>query len=157
MPGFDALYKQTVTLFNRITLATDEVVWRPTVLNGVHLIVNKASSWNSYGGSNTDTVTLNVRYLVKDGEAYISGKKYYEPKAFRRLGYPEDGITFCFGNNDDADFFIEGVYGDGEDIHDDAFERKGFYNYINKKYDNVFVVKSASKFNLIPHFEITAG
>ena len=157
MPGFDALYKQTVTMFNRIVLVSGEILWRPIVLEKVHLIVGKSDSWSSYGDSSMDTVTLHVRYTVENGEAYIGGRKYYEPKEFRRLGCPEDGITFAYGGSEVCDFFMEGVYEDTDAVlSDDAYERQGFYNYMNKMYDNVFAIQQVSKYNLIPHFEIMA-
>ena len=40
-------------------------------------------------------------------------------------------------------------------IDDDDF-KGGFFNYMNKTYDEVFAITNVSKFNLIPHFEITA-
>jgi len=156
MPGFDALYKQTVTLFNRIVLVTGEILWRPTVLEKVHLIIGKSDSWSSYGDSAMDTITLHVRYTVKDGKAYIGDKIYYEPKEFRRLNCPENGITFAYGGSEVCDFFMEGVFGNSMTFADDSYERLGFYNYMNKQYDNVFAIQQVSRFNLIPHFEIMA-
>ena len=156
MPGFDALYRQDITLFNRIVLATGEILWRPTVIEKVHLIVNKSNTWSSYGGSSTDTVTLHVRYTLNGGDAYVAGKKYYEPKEYRKAEYPADGITFAYGDSDVCDFFVEGKHDSEETIWDDAYDRNGFYNFMNKNFDNVFAIQSVSKYNLIPHFEIMA-
>ena len=72
---------------------------------------------------------------------------------FRSEGNPNENITFAFGN--DFDFIYEGVYTWVGPIIDDAY-KSGFYNYMNKAYDNVFAISSCSKYNLIPHFEITA-
>jgi|GEM_PF-4534106 len=79
----------------------------------------------------------------------------YKEAAFRWM--KQNGLTFSFGENDDFDFFIEGVFGEFDfPISDQNFERRGFYNYMNAEYDNVFVISSVSKHDLIPHFEITA-
>lgn len=169
MSAIDAIYNQTVTMFNRIPAKNGEsTIWIPTIIDGVHLIVGKSSMWNGHGGKSSDDVKLNIRYLPKGNDVLISCKfapggtetiykKWYEPKAWRRLLSPEDGITFAYGDNDDFDFFIEGVFDEfPAPISDESFERKGFYGYMNSMYDNVFVIGSVHKYNLIPHFEITA-
>lgn len=156
MLGFDVLYKQTITLFNRVTAYGDELLWYPTVIEGVHLIVDKSSAWNSYGGQATDNARVHVRYTVSGDDIIVAGKKWVEPKAYRRLERQDGFITFSYGDNDDFDFFIEGVYEGTAPIPDNLYERRGFYNFMNSTHDNVFAVKSVSKYNLIPHFEIMA-
>lgn len=167
MAGFDAIYKQTITLFNRVKNSYgEETLWYPTIIEGVHLIVDKSATWNNQGGQASDNAKLNVRYKVSGDEVLISCigadgkpfyKRWYEPKAWSRLEKPEEGLTFSFGNNDDFDFFVEGIFTEmSGPISDDLFERKGFYNYMNAKYDNVFAIAGAAKYNLIPHFEIVA-
>ena len=169
MSCLDTIYSQTITLFNRIPGKNGEpTTWIPTVIEGVHLIVTKSSSWNGHGGSASDDVKLNIRYKPSGNDALvrcrtsaedetICFKKWYEPKAWRRMSEPENGLTFSFGENDDFDFFIEGVFGEFDfPISDQNFERRGFYNYMNAEYDNVFVISSVSQHDLIPHFEITA-
>lgn len=169
MAGFDALYKQTITLFNRVKgKYGEDVLWYPTIIEGVHLIVDKSASWNNYGGQANDNTRLHVRYKPSDGQILIRCKNladdtaslykpWYEPKAWRRLQNPEQAITFGFGNAEDFDFFIEGAFPEfSEPISDATFERNGFYNHMNSYYDNVFAITSVGKFNLIPHFELTA-
>jgi len=156
MPGFDALYKQTVTLFNRITDAEGEILWYPTVLRGVHLIDSHASTWNNQGGASNDNAELRVMYQIKNGIIMVAGKPYYPPKEYRRLSEPHEAITFAFGHSDDCDFFMEGVFDFDGAISDDAYDRHGFYNYMNKAYDNVYSITGATKYNLIPHFSVTA-
>ena len=158
MPGFEAIYKQTVTLFNRVPQQYgEELLWYPTVLEGVHLVIDHSSVWNQNGGAVTDNVRLHIRYLVKNGKVVVGQKPYYLPKDYRRLERPEDAITFGYGNNDDFDFFVEGVFTEYDGPVPDSIEpRMGFYNYMNKKYDNVFAITSVAKYNLIPHFEIMA-
>lgn len=154
MPDFDALYKQTVTVFNRVKgHADDDVLWYPTVLNGVHLVTDKSSAWGMQGGRETDNVRLHVRYQITQNGICVGGKPWHEPKAWRKLVAPEEAITFAFGD-DDFDFFMEGAFDEfPAPISDEQF-KKGFYNYMNANYDNVFAITSVSKYNLIPHFEI---
>lgn len=159
MAGFDAIYKQTVTLFNRVAIAHDdgEYLWYPTVLTGVHLITDESASWNNNGGMKNDNVRLHVRYLQSGDDVLVAGKKYYTPKDYRRLLAPEEAITFQFGSKD-FDFFIEGELEEEfpVPISDKTFTRHGFMDYMNARYDHVFAITSVSKYNLIPHFEIMA-
>lgn len=169
MSALNMIYDQTITLFNRIPGRHGEpTMWIPTVIDGVHLIVEQSSNWNSHGGKSSDDVKLNIPFSQQGEDAMIScragsddtsiiQKKWYRPKEWRRSLEPEDGITFSFGENDDFDFFIEGVFDEfPSPISDEGFERKGFYGYMNAMYDNVFVIASVHKYNLIPHFELTA-
>lgn len=175
MPGFDAIYKQTVTLFNRVTDDSDDSFFIPTVLNGVHLIIDHSATWNMYGGQQSDNIRLHVRYLLSNGNVMIADKEYVEPKDWKRLTNLDDVITFRYGNDNDFDFFVKGEFEpdagslvdeitvDGKQvtlstgfISDSYYDRYGFYNYLNKMYDHVFAVTSVSQYNLIPHFEIMA-
>ena len=162
MSALDVIYNQTITLFNRIPGKNGEpTMWVPTVIDGVHLIVNRSSSWNNHGGKTADNTRLHVPFVWRGDDAMVvcrdGEKKWYKPKEWRREPDPEAGITFSFGENDDFDFFIEGTVDEfSGQISDRDFERKGFYGYMNKTYDNVFVISSVEKFSLIPHFEIMA-
>lgn len=168
MPGFDALYKQAITVFNRVKDPSGEdVLWYPTVITGVHLIVDRSSAWDMNGGRSTDNARLHVRYTIKHEQAkngipaknsvMIGDKVWLEPKEWRSAGDKTGLITFSFGNNDDFDFFMEGKHLIAQDripIHDNEY-RRGFYNEMNATHDNVFAITGVSKKNLIPHFEIT--
>ncbi len=175
MVGFDAIYKQTVTLFNRITDDEDEDFFVPTVLEKVHLIIDHSAVWNTYGGQQSDNVRLHVRYSLSDDEVKIGDKIYVEPKEWKKLSSLDDIITFRYGNDNDFDFFIKGEYVPEPDtlvnqivvngvmvqcsdgiISDASFERHGFYNHLNEMYDHVFAISAVSQYNLIPHFEIMA-
>ena len=167
MPGFDALYKQTITLFNRVKDRNgDDSLWYPTVIEGVHLITSHSSSWNSRGEKETDNVRLHIRYTPSGSDALIQckgaaggivTKKWREPKVWRRMTDKEGSLTFAFGDAEAFDFFVEGVYADfANPVSDDAYERKGFYNWMNAHFDGVYAITQVSKFNLIPHFEIMA-
>ena len=76
MPGFDTLYKDTVTIFNRVRDAYGEdVLWYPTVIEGVHLIIDKSSSWTSQGEKSSDNARLHIRYSAKGGKVLVGGKE----------------------------------------------------------------------------------
>lgn len=176
MPGFDALYKQRVTLFNRIDMLKSPAVagmgvagvtvaggnnakkeystyWVPILLEKVHLIIDRSIIISTYGEQAADNAKLHVRYSPSGETAVIQGRTYYRPKEYARRGSSEGAISFQFG--DSFDFFIEGDY-TNLGIVDDEDYQSGFYNYMNKTYDNVFAITNVSKFNLIPHFEIVA-
>ena len=164
MLGFDALYKQTVTLFNRVSAKSGEVFWYPTVINGVHLITTKSSSWSGRAENESDDVRLHIQYTPSGSDALIKCaddqfKKWLEPKVWRRLPQEEklENLTFAFGDAEVFDFFVEGVFaGASGPISDSAYERKGFYNFMNSQFDGVYAITSVSRYNLIPHFEIMA-
>lgn len=155
MPGFEALYKQTVTVFNRKTIDGKEY-WCPYVIPNVHLITDKSIIISTYGEQSADNVRLHIRYknawngaVIPDGSGMQLA--FLEPKEFAKSGVFGENITFACGDN--FDFFMAGEYSD-LDLIDDTTYRNGFYNYMNRNYDNVFVITTCSKFNLIPHFEI---
>ena len=175
MAGFEALYKQTVTMFNRIKDDNEDEFFIPTLLKGVHLIIDHSAYWNTYGGQQADNVRLHVRYLPDGDAVKIGSKTYVEPKEWKKLTDFNGVITFRYGNDTDFDFFVKGEYTpdnsclvnsieidgktvtvDGGFISDSFYERYGFYNEINREYDHIFAVTSVSQYNLIPHFEIMA-
>jgi len=175
MPGFDALYKQTVTLFNRVRIDDEVDLFIPTVLEGVHLIIDHSTAWNTFGGAQTDNVRLHVRYTPCGDKTMIGSKQYCEPKEWKRLEDFTDMITFRYGTDTDFDFFVKGVFLpeqgklvnnvavgqsiltlDSGFISDNAYGNFGFYDYLNKMYDHVFAVTQVSQYNLIPHFELMA-
>lgn len=155
MPGFEALYKQTVTVFNRKDVE-GATYWFPNVIENVHLIIDRSIIISTYGEQASDNAKLHIRYTPNGEDAVIQtnvgAKKYMLPKAFRRDGDTDENITFAFG--DDFDFIMEGAY-EGDAVSDATY-RNGFFNYMNKNYDNVFAITNVAKFNLIPHFEIVA-
>ena len=156
MPGFDAIYKQVVTVFNRVE-EYGATIWHPSVIHGVHLIIDRSIIVSTYGEQASDNAKLHIRYTPSSEGAVVltdgGGKIYLPPKEFRAMGSPDSNITFAFGDN--FDFIMEGIYGELMPIADDDY-KSGFFNYMNKTYDNVFAITNCSKFNLIPHFEIVA-
>lgn len=161
MSELDILYQDTVTVFNRYMFEDETIWWMPTVLTGVHFVLDRAKVISTYGEQSTDNVMLHVRYSGGRYAPVVQGKKYVLPKAFRKLdpASAESHITFAFG--DDFDFLINGKWPELEsitgNIDDDVYMNYGgFFNYMNENYDHVFAITGVSKYDLLPHFRITA-
>lgn len=172
------MYQNTVTLFNKYEDSTGAVYWYPHVLEGVDLITDKAASIAATGLDNADEASLHVMYKLVDGEIYIGDLPYLPPKKWENQVGDDlpNSITFCSG-----DFFTEGeVELDGEIlggtvgtdvigefqiaymdtvIADSDYATRvdgGFYDYLNKRRDSVYLITSASSpYTIIQHFEIS--
>lgn len=141
------MYAKTITLFNHYVNGTTNE-WRATVLHGVDLIVDRAVIVSRLGENSKDKGTLHIR--MKDGK--IQGHKVMSPKEWQLN--PNDGITFKTGNNFD---FILADEWKGDATISDANYTGGFYNHMNKTYDGVYSLTSATEYTLIPHMEITVS
>ena len=150
--GFEAIYKQTVTVFNRV-IDGEKTYWYATVIPNVHLIIDRSIIISTYGEQSADNAKLHIQYSLSGEDAIVVGKTYMTPKVFRSSGDPSANITFAFG--DEFDFIKSGAF-EGSGPFDDDDYKGGFFNYMNKTYDEVFAITNVSKFNLIPHFEIVA-
>ena len=138
------MFDETITLFNR---RGDE--WYPTVIEGVQLNTDRGSITARYGRECEDRAVLLAPYADDD---VVAGKTYLEPKKWRRLDEPGAFITFAGG--EDFDFFLAGAW-EGAGPVDDADFPRGFYDHMNRARDGVYAVTSVSKFNTIPHLEVT--
>lgn len=154
--GFEALYKQTVTVFNR-KIDGEKTYWYKVVIPNVHLIIDRSIIISTYGEQSQDNAKLHIRYTPSGEKAIVSTSlgslSYMTPKVFAISGVQGANITFAFGDN--FDFIVAGAFGGPSLIDDDDYP-KGFFNYMNKTYDDVFAITNVSKYNLIPHFEIVA-
>ena len=226
MPGFDALYKQTITLFNR-KKENGVDFWYPFILDGVHLIMDKAIIISTYGEQSQDNARVHIQYNPTSAGPQVKNKTYMLPKVYAESGNPL--VNFTLGYGDNFDFIMEGAFAEetlsavtskaslsvsvdeaawkkselgvtgiyvftydgsewlyggvaadleaygisvsGDPVENDKITvkyvsaegpindndyRNGFYNYMNRNYDNIFAISNVSKFNLIPHFEIGA-
>lgn len=161
MAALDILYQDKITLFNRCVREDESVVWYPTVIDGVHLILDRAKIVAMYGESASDNAMVNIRYSGNRFSPFVAGKPFLSPKEFRKLPWyeAENYITFAFG--EDFDFIAsgmnDGIVENGNFVADDVYlSFGGFFGYMNKNYDNVFAITGFSQYNLIPHFSITA-
>lgn len=148
------MYTNTITIFNRYSSLQGDF-WYAKVIENVDLIVDKAAINAKYGTDSTDTAKLHVKYaLDEENKINISGYRYYPPKEWENLTNDmlETAITFRSGQK--FDFFVEGALEFDAPI-DDSNYRNGFYDYMNKQYDNVFAISSSSSpYTIIKHFEI---
>lgn len=148
------MYDKTVTVFNKYTDQNENIYWYPHVLRGVDLIIDKAANVAKTGLDSADTANLHVKYHTVDGTVMVGNNPYLPPKEWENQ--PNDdlpaSITFASG-----DFFIQGEYAETPILDSDYANRVdgGFYDYINKRHDYVFLITTVGgPYILIPHFEI---
>lgn len=148
------MYDKTVTVFNKYTDQTGNIHWYPHVLHRVDLIVDKAANIAKTGLDSADTAKLHIKYHIDDGKKIIGSLPWLPPKEWERQPNDElsESITF-----DSGDFFMEGEYSIDPIKDSDYTDRVngGFYDYINKRHDYVFLITNVGgPYTLIPHFEI---
>lgn len=143
------MYQDTITLFNRKTGDRGQPdTWYPTVIQGVNLNIDRAAILAKYGAESQDNAMLSIRYENGPADPEVAGKPWMPPKEWDKT---IDSITFTSGNN--FDFFWKGEW-TGEIVNDSDYGTEGFYNYMNRSHDYVFVVSSVAMYSVIPHFEI---
>ena len=138
------MYNETITVFNRLR-ANGVDTWYPTILHGVDLNVDAAAIRTSMGAEATDKAKLHIRYDPSGMK--VGGKAYLLPKAWQQSDHT--GITFQDGEL--FDFFWRGEW---TGVVNDEDYRDGFFNYMKKLHDEVFVITSVARYDCIPHFEI---
>lgn len=148
------MYDDVVTLFNRYENTAGDVLWYPSVIKNVNLLIDKGSVVARYGEDSRDEAILNVRYRFAGVDKMVGNKKWVAPKQWKgQAGKPEfDTLTFNAGES--FDFFMLGEWDNTTPIPDYEY-KNGFYNHMKKQKDYVFAITSVSCFKLIPHFEIT--
>lgn len=148
------MYNKTVTVFNKYTDQTGEIYWYPHVLSCVDLIIDKAANVAKTGLDSADTANLHVKYDFVDGNKMVGDLPWLPPREWEKQPNDEllKSITF-----DSGDFFMEGEYSTKLIKDSDYTDRVdgGFYGYMNKRYDYVFLITNVGgPYTLIPHFEI---
>lgn len=161
------MYEATVTVFNKYQSKT-AFMWYPHVLTGVNLVADKGQMLKQYGPDSKDNAELHVAYTEMDGKKIIIDGMTGHP-ILNTMGEPlpwlkpedwkkqvndllDDTITFNTG-----DFFWIGEWNDGAVNDDDYFRGKyeGFYAYMNREHDFVYLVSGISlPYTLIPYFPI---
>lgn len=147
------MYDKTITVFNKYTDQSKNIYWYPHVITGVDLIIDKAANIAKTGLDGADTANLHVKYSMSDGKIVVNGKQWIAPKEWSSQTNDKlsDTLTFASG-----DFFMEGEYSE-EMVSDEDYVTRysGFYDYMNKLKDNVFLITNVGgPYTLIPHFEI---
>ena len=154
------MFSDVITVFNYYESST-AAVWHPHILSRVHLETDRGQIIKKYGPDSTDNAKLHIGCTEKDGRKIItdaSGKEliWLPPKAWAKQVNDElaDSITF----NPATDFFWKGEWAGENPVNDEDYADRlseGFYAYMNREYDFVFLITSAGgPYTDIPHFEI---
>lgn len=143
------MYDDTVTVFNRLKNKSGDI-WYPSVLHNANINLDKSTINEKYGASSQDNAILNLHYTPDSSEKKIAHKIWKPPKEWKQCNPLSHVLTF----SPSQDFFYLGDWGNEEPVSDNDYT-DGFYNYMNGKYDYVFIITGASSYDLIPHFEIT--
>ena len=148
------MYNDTITLFNRKE-GREGDTWYPTVIENVHLNMDKSAILAKYGAESTDTAVLHIRYRNEGEKKMVAEKQWMPPKEWDGQLEPTGAITFTDG--DRFDFFWLGKWDGAESIEDADYPAyTDFYTYMNKTHDYVFAISSVGgPYSVIPHFEIT--
>ena len=141
------MYTDVITLFNRVSGSRGEPdTWLPTVINGVNINIDRAVLLSKYGPDCKDKAVLNIRYRSEGGRVMVAGKRWAKPMEWDQSA---DSLTFY----PVKDFFWAGEWIDGE-VSDADYGMEGFYGYMNRTKDNVFLISSFAQYRAIPHFEV---
>ena len=139
------MHDTTVTLFNKAAGK-----WYPTEFHNVTLTEANANTPTPDAGiKNADAVEILIR-TAADKSSTENGVtvRYVPPKEYAALENPVGYFTFT----PEQDFFYVGFVMAASYSDDDYDE--GLYHHMNKTYDGVYMIQSATFYSLIPHFEI---
>lgn len=145
------MYEDTVTIFNR-KVTEAGTVWYPTVAEGVQVSWDAAPAQAGYGWKQDDKAVALIPYIPQEGTPAVAGKLYLPPKMWQKVEEPDLYVTFTGG--EDFDFFLLGLWPDGEPVGDGQWAG-GFYDHLCRTRDGVFVVTGVHRYGALPHFEVT--
>ena len=141
------MYTDVITLFNRIPGAHGGPdTWMPTAIRGVSINIDRAAILAKYGAQCQDKAVVNIRYEMQGGQIIVAGKRFQTAKEWSQTA---DTLTFTPAK----DFFWAGEW-DGGVVSDADYGTEGFYGYMNRTKDNVFLISSVARYSAIPHFEV---
>ena len=141
------MYRDTITVFNYHAASGR---WFPSVISGADLLVTKASSATTAGGSNADTAEIIIHCTADRRIATGEGmKSYTEPKEYARCDDPARHITFA----PECDFIFAGAWPGTKPLTDDEYD-EGLYHALNAEHDGIYLISAAAYYGLLPHFEI---
>ena len=140
-----------ITVFNRYhSKQLGTYTWYPHLVRNCYFKADKGANIVKTGLENADSAKLHIPYELTDNRVIIQGMTYYKPLEWEKQpndSYVEN-ITFTEGQ----DFFVVGDFS-GDPINDKDY-REGFYQYMNKHFDDVYKITTVGRYELIPHFEI---
>lgn len=141
------MYTDDITLFNRVPGDRGEPdTWLPTVIKGVNINIDRAAILAKYGAQCQDKAAVNIHYEMSGGQIIVAGKRFQPSKEWSQTA---DTLTFTPAK----DFFWAGEW-DGGVVSDADYGTEGFYGYVNRTKDNVFLISSVARYSAIPHFEV---
>jgi hypothetical protein len=126
--------------------------WYPNEFHNVSLTAANANAPTPDAGmKSADAVEIIIRTAAdKSNTENGVTVRYVEPKQYAALESPVGYFTF----KPEQDFFYVGACAAGAYSEDDYEDDNGFYHFMNKSYDGVYLIQSATFYSLIPHFEI---
>lgn len=140
------MYRDTVSVFTRKCVRNADV-WYCTVIANADFNADRGAIIAKYGDNSADNAKVHIKYA--DGEI-IADKQYVTPKVYQGLADCANHITFQPG-----DIVMLGEW-TGDAVIEDSSFHSGFYELLNKTYDNVYRITSVAKYSVIPHFEVLA-
>lgn len=147
------MYQDTITLFNRYRSRADGDFWYPTVIHNVDLNIDRAAIIARYGAQSADNALLHIRYTVNDnGEPVIANRVFLLPKVWENQINDNLPNSITFSAGQEFDFFWVGEWSGEAIIKDNDYS--GLYEYMNKRYDQVYAITGVAQYSVIPHFEI---
>lgn len=143
-------FEKTVTLYN---FHKKSGRWYTTVFPQSYFLDTRAASSSQHGTTSGDSANFFFHTSADKSASTTEGiKQYAYPKAYAQLDSPAGYYTFT----PQYDFFIHGSYPLTENVSEDDYDN-GLFHELNKEMDEVYMISSASFFDLIPHFEVRGG
>lgn len=143
---------QTVTVFNRYDATTSDTRYYASVIEGVNLQVDKLAAVSTSGLKDADSMWCSIPYVNMGDHIEINGIPHLSPKewAAKTGDEMERSVTFDEGR----DILLEGVWDGPKVVNEAEYDRVGFLGYLKSRFDGVYLINSAARYDLIPHFEL---
>ena len=145
------MHDQVVTIFNRFD-AQDDTLYYASVIENVNLRVDKKAAISKSGLKDADAMWCSIRYYKDSNGIEIDGKKHLSPIEWKRQvsDEREQSLTFAEG----LDILLDGAWDGPAVISDSDYRAIGFLSWLRKNYDGVYLINSAARYDVIPHFEL---
>ena len=144
------MFDRTVTLFNFLK---SDGKWYSTVIKNCTLEDTESSSDSARGRNSTSNVRIHLHCNSQQVFKTTRGNIPYVPtKEYQNLTAVSGrvkGLTFT----PEVDFLVVGKEMKENAVLDDNYEN-GFYNYVNKTVDDVYMVTNSTWYSLLPHFVV---
>ena len=143
------MFDRTVTLYN---YHKSDGKWYGSIISGCSLTDTYSSSKSGYGVGNTGSA--NIHFHCSKNKVFrtsTGAKTYVDPLVYQ--GKAANAVSGFLTFTPEVDFVVidESVVDTG--ISDSAYE-SGFYDFMNRKLDNVHMITNAAFYNLLPHFVV---